>query len=191
MAQDILRIAPELNKLWPVFSSRTVRPTDPGPVEELKLEDLARLLDRCARFDPPQLPAPVGPWGYSIHLSGPEGRPAALGLGVSVRASCVLPDVDNRCILHLHHDCPIWRSVEVGSAMLETLVRAWEPDWALAWASLKKTAEEERSGRVGGPVRPWLSWRKGGVATIPYEFVAMERPPTIRSARGGELCIWP
>jgi len=191
MARDLRQVAPAQSPLWPQIEMRAIRPTDPGPVHEMSVEDLGRLIDRRARFDPPQLPAPVGPWGYSLVLGGQPNPDPSLRLGASLWAGGVKPDAGNRCVLHLHLSSPVWRDAETGLAMLRALIRAWSPDWAAALASLKRTDEEERSGVVKRPCRPWLAWRKDGGQSVPYEYIDIGGPAVTQAEFGGQLAIWP
>src|ERR1051325_1018684 len=66
MAAALSAVDDELGQLWPQFEARAIRASDPGPVLDLSTVDLGRLIDRRGRFDPPQLPAPCGPTGYSF-----------------------------------------------------------------------------------------------------------------------------
>jgi hypothetical protein len=190
MARYIRQAQPELNPLWPYFSSRAIRMTDPGPVDEMAVEDLGRLIDRRARFDPPQLPAPVGPWGYSIELAGPPSPNRALRLGASINAGSVRNDwPGNRCIVNLHVDAPVWRDPETGLALLRALVKAWEPDGAGAYARFQSPGEAARDW-VWGRVRPWLTWERIGAEPSSYEFVGVGNPALVQQEMGGELKVW-
>jgi hypothetical protein len=92
LARELRRCEPDLSPLWLQFSSRATRPTDPGRLDEMDLDDLARLIDRRCRFDPPQLPAPVGPWGYSLYPGGPPSMiPRAVWTSPSTQARPTTP----------------------------------------------------------------------------------------------------
>jgi hypothetical protein len=189
MARDIRQAQPELNPLWPYFSSRAIRVTDPGPVDEMASEDLGRLIDRRARFDPPPLPAPVSDWGYSIQLAGPPSPDRASRLNVSINAGGwkdAWPG--NSCVVSLHVGATIWRSAEAGLALLRAMVRAWDPDEAGAYAGLQLSDGETHAW---GRVRPWLTWDRTGAASSPYEFVGVVNPALAQQEMGGELKVWP
>lgn len=189
-ACDIRRIEPALSPVWPAFSSRAIRPSDPGPVDELPVEDLGRLIDRRARCDPPQLPAPVGPTGYDLTLAGLPSVERRWRLDPHLRAGSVAPELPNGWYLRPNLDCPVWEDADRGVALLRSLVRAWEPDWALASASIQRPPDD-RDGRVSWPCRPWLAWRKNGGPPVPYEFLDIGEPSVVRAELGGELRIWP
>jgi hypothetical protein len=74
--------------------------------------------------------------------------------------------------------------------LLRSLVRAWEPDWAIAGASIERLPDDD-DGRVSRPIRPWLVWRKDDGPPIPYEFLDIGKPSDVRAELGGELRVWP
>jgi len=191
MASEVKEAEPDLNALWPAFGMRSLRPSDPGPVDALSIDDLGRLIDRRARFDPPQLPEPVGPWGYKVLLEPPPSLDRDPWLQASLHAGGTGPGLENRCVLGLDLWNAAWRDAGRGAALLRSLIRAWEPDWALAYAALPQSEEDEREGRVWRPVRPWLGWQKPGGNPMPYEFIDVGDPAVVRAELGGELHIWP
>src|SRR5213083_2780074 len=88
--QEVVRrlslVEPTCGELRPILATRAFRPEDPGPVLELATGQLAELIDRRARFDPPRRPAPVGPDGYSV-VFGPNRRWSdPLRISLTVRA---------------------------------------------------------------------------------------------------------
>src|SRR6478736_5115887 len=79
-------VEPTLAEVRPILAARAFRPGDPGPVLEMTADQLAELIDRRARFDPPRRPAPVGPDGYSV-VFGPNRRWSdPLRISLTVRA---------------------------------------------------------------------------------------------------------
>lgn len=191
MACDLRLAEADLGPLWPAFSSRAIRISDPGPVDELPVEALAQLIDRRARFDPPKLPAPVGPMGFDLTLAELPTADRCWRLDPHLVAGRVGPESRNGCYLRPNVSFPLWCDPDRTSELLRILVRAWEPDWALAGASLlDPDPDPEHDSRVTWSFRPWLAWAKTG-ETIPYEFAPIGEPAVVRAEYGGELRIWP
>jgi len=189
MARDLRRVEPDLGSLWPAFSSRAIRPSDAGPVDQLPIEDLARLIDSRARFDPPHPPAPVGPSGYDLTLAELPTVDWRWRLDPHLIAGSVELESRNGCHFRPDVGFPAWNDRDKGRALLCVLIAAWKPAWATANASLKKP-NDDQDGRVTWPRRPWLIWVKSG-ETIPYEFMDIGEPTIVRAEHGGELRIWP
>lgn len=190
MARDFRRDEPDLSPLWLQFSSRATRPTDLERVDELAIEDLSRLIDRRGRFDPPQLPAPVGPMGYSLLLGGPPSTDPARRLDISIRAGRT-EDAwpGNGGVLNFLTDAPVWQDAERGLAILRAVVRAWEPDRAGAYA--RRPQRDDEPYDSSPPVRPWLTWKRHGADYQFYEFTDVGLPTLVQSEFGGELRVWP
>lgn len=190
MARELRRCEPDLSPLWLRFSSRATRPTDPGRVDDLDMEDLARLIDRRCRFDPPQLPAPVGPWGYSLYLGGPPSLDPARRLDVSIYAGATNNAwPGNGCVLNFLTEAPIWQTTERGLAILRAVVQAWEPDGAGGYACPPPRDDEPHD--PAPPVRPWLTWNRDGGDYEFYKFRDVGEPPLVQSELGGLLRVWP
>lgn len=190
--RSLSRIQPDLNPLWLQQSRRDIRSDDPGRVDQISREELARLIDRRARFDPPQLPAPVGPEGYAIRLSGPPTTDPARHLHVSVyagRTECAFQG--NVCVVDLDVLAPIWRDADQGAALIEAMVDAWTPDWACGWASFPTTDELVAAGAIQRSARPWIVWKRDAGVPDPYEFVDLGPPAVTREVASGQLCVWP
>lgn len=189
MASDLGRDEPDLSPLWLQFSSRATRPTDPERVDTMAITDLARLIDRRARFDPPPLPAPVGPEGYALSLGGPPSLDPARRIDISMRAGRREDRwLGNGGVLHLLSDAPIWRSTERGLAVVRVLVRAWEPDGVGAYGRKRQRVSEHEDRP---PVRPWITWSRDGANYEFYEFAGVGEPTLVSKEMGGELCVWP
>lgn len=171
---------------WPLLAARAIRPgRDPGPLREIPTEELARLLDRRARFDPPRLPAPVGPAGYRVVLG--NNRTGYDPLNLNVRASaCSLGFLNANCIeVSAHESNHCWRDEAMTRQILDILISVFDPDWA--WAGAYVYDESVGISRE----RPWLYWRG------PRADLAMDAPrqldgPVHVDAHGrGELLVWP
>lgn len=190
MVRELRRCEPELSPLWLQFSSRATRPTDPGRVDDLALEDLARLIDRRCRFDPPQLPAPVGPWGYSLYLGGPPSLDPTRRLDVSIHAGATNNAwPGNGCVLSFLPDAPVWQSAARGLAILRAVVQAWEPDGAGGYA--RPLPRDDEPHDPAPPVRPWLTWNRDGGDYEFYKFRDVGEPALVQSELGGLLRVWP
>lgn len=190
MAGDLRRVEPDLNPLWLQFSSRATRPTDPERVDELPVDDLARLIDRRARFDPPPYPAPVGPEGYKLRLGGPPSEIPSHQLYISMYAG-IRSDgwPGNGGVLNLLEDGPIWQTAERGMALIRALVGAWEPDGAGAYG--RRRRREGDPDNFAPPVRPWVTWNRQGVDYEFYKFTDVGPPALTLDELGGRLRVWP
>jgi len=131
------QIEPAYGELWPLFAARAIRPgRDPGPLRAIPQDELARLLDRRARFDPPQLPAPVGPKGYNVVVSANRNAFDVRGVSITVTAS---DHGDwrpaNGVKVRFHPDGAPRQGVDNGVRALDAVIDAFEPDWAWAGAT--------------------------------------------------------
>ena len=91
MAAALADADPEFPVLWPQFAKRGYRPSQAAPVLDMSTEDLAGLLDRWGRLDPPPLPAPVSGGGYALALIGPPGDATQLRMMVDAGSSWPIP----------------------------------------------------------------------------------------------------
>jgi hypothetical protein len=190
MVRELRRCEPGLNPLWLPPSSRALRPTDPGPIDEMALDDLARLIDRRCRFDPPPLPAPVGPGGYSLYPEGPPSLDPACRVDITIRAGATNGAwPGNGCILNFLHGAPLWQSTERGLAVLRAMVQAWEPDGAGAYA--RQLTSDDEPHDPTPHVRPWITWDRDGGNYEFYKFIGVGNPQFVHSEHGGVLRVWP
>ncbi|WP_421936326.1 hypothetical protein [Phenylobacterium sp.] len=188
MARELLEFEPDMSPLWLQFNDRPTRRTDPLRVDMMSIDDLARTIDRRCRFDPPPLPAPVGPAGYVVRLGGLSAPDPSRGVYGSISAGRS-DDAwqTNGCVLRPELDDPIWRSPERGLAILRAVVRAWEPDAAGGYASLP--SDDPVVSRT--PIRPWMSWtRSGAPDDSHYVITRVGEPDLIRREMDGEFKVW-
>lgn len=199
--ESALRLAGKLQKLFGRLSAiepfygdvrlilalRAFRPSDPGPILEMTTEDLASLIDRRTRFDPPQYPAPVDQDGYSMALSPNLSGHDPRSLGANLHAGQYRPGVWDSIELQLHQDSPVWRDADLGLSVLDIVVGALDCPCAAASAFI---SEGER-----GRSRPWMTWIAAGAdeKALPIPFPFEEAPPSPRQAphRDGVLRTWP
>jgi len=184
MARGLDQAEPAFGGLWAGFDVRALRPSDPGPVQEMSKEDLGRLIDRRGRFDPPQLPMPVGPDGYSFSVVSQRGTEGFVRS--NIRAGSRRPGTRNTVDFEFGRDCAIWRDVERGAAVLRVLVDAWSPEWVVAADTI---VPEDPDAPL--EFRPWLAWRQRAAPASPYWPEFANPPVIVRDEAGGELSIWP
>jgi hypothetical protein len=172
--------------LRPILAMRRLRPSDPGPVLDMDSEELGALIDRRARFDPPRFPAPVGPDGYSMSLGPDRAWTDPLRLSLHVRAGQYREGAWDEMECEPHPASPLWQSVDKGLQIIDILVEVWGAETVSASAFIPNHGEKGRR-------RPWLTWIKAGVNTLPYPFPFPDAPPPgeRRSHRDGELQVWP
>ena len=191
----------EFGRIRPDPGMRRFRPGDRGPIVDMPLAELAELIERRGRFDLPKFPAPVGPIGYSLlyrnDVTGSDPGFLSVALDVGRHAT---GDLENQIDVRPDTEHPLWRDLGKGLEILDTLVEAWDPEWAHAYASVGVSTSEtdERMERI----RPWLAWtaqpREPGPNPpysrpypVPNLLVDAGPPAEVRAWRGGELQIWP
>jgi hypothetical protein len=159
--------------------------------------ELAGLIERRGRFDPPRFPAPVSPQGYhTLYRNDLMGfDPSHLSITVSAGAYEYGAN-ENHVWVWPNTDHPLWRDPECGIQVLDAMVQTWEPEWAITYGSASEG--EETKSRV----RPWLAWtakpleprpKPPYLRPYPYPFPLDDAGPAAeaRPWRGGELRIWP
>jgi hypothetical protein len=187
MASALLAVDAKLGRLWPQFEMRAIRATDPGPVLELSATDLGRLIDRRGRFDPPQLPAPCGPNGYSFGLVG-NVRPLVQWrrIDFGVRVGSINENFENTVRLSLYNRSEIWCDVDAGVRVVDALTDSWDADWCSAAGSVYDATDHRR-------VRHWLLWVRGEEGLRTFERRSPPPPGGAEQAahRRGVLSTWP
>ena len=193
LARALAAINPAYGELWPFFEERNIRRGDPGPVLRISPGDFGKLIDRRARFDPPRYPAPVGPEGYSITVGANRYMTDQLSIWLGIRAgqSRTDPYWCNSVDLTLNNDSTIWTSVDCGRQVLSSMIEAWSPQWACAFAFIFTDNGAARDDSSLNRYRPWLAWAARGAPRPPepYDFTAADRPGEVQQADGGELRI--
>jgi hypothetical protein len=198
-ARRLSEIEPRYGDLWPLFAPRRLRSDDPGPVLRLELAELAGLIDRKCRFDPPPPPAPVDPNGFVVTLAGHPDQWQGQVPGVSVWAGASQPPSDNHVTLRLDYASSVWTDEALGRFVVRALADAWEAEWAAAYASIGWIDEE---GWALSRHRPWLAWTAKPLHArpvppysraypYPMPFEDAGPPSETRQEHGGELQIWP
>src|SRR4051794_22262308 len=66
LARRLGAIDPAYGRIRPSPGMRKFRLGDRGPILDMARAELADLIERRGRFDPPRYPAPVSPTGYSV-----------------------------------------------------------------------------------------------------------------------------
>jgi hypothetical protein len=198
MARGLAKVHTAYGELWPFLAIRKLRPSDPGPVLDMPADALADLIDRRCRFDPPKLPAPVGPSGYSIVLAnnrpGPRGSDP-LYCGGSFKVGIYGTGPFNEIDLEFHDASPLWRNIDEGIEIVDALRDAWGAEWVSASAHIPAWEEGKRD-------RPWLAWLAKPLSPFPtppywyavphpFPFDHAGPPAIVRAEFGGELKIWP
>jgi hypothetical protein len=188
MCGRLVETAPEHRDVWPLFAMRAIRPgVDPGPLLDIPDEDLAKLIDRKARFDPPQLPAPVGPEGYRMVLSANRAPPDPRSIGMSVSAGVYEEGVnENRVEVTYHLANPVWQDPSAGARVVEIIAETFSPEWVCVSAFIQSREERGKGHR-----RPWIAWSAPASEVPPYWTEHGGPPSEVRPAFGGELRIWP
>jgi hypothetical protein len=162
--------------------------------------ELAELIERDGRFDPPGYPAPVSPEGFNLLYRNDLGGLDPSYVSLSVRAGQYGQGrVENRVELRPDTKHELWRDPERGVEILDAMVETWSPEWASAYALVRSRSEQNE---VGARARPWLAWTAkplqprpnppyGRPYPAPFPLDDAGPPNEIRAWRGGELCIWP
>lgn len=175
-------------ELRPWTESRALRASDPTIVE-LAASDLGRLIDRRARFDPPQLPAPVSSTGYAIFCASRRAPDDIDWVHLDVRAAAFDPRSRNNFVLKLHGRNPVWGDEARAQMILAAVIELWEPDRAAVRTAAVLDQENPRPWWS----RYWMYWTKDGSGD---DFHVDCRPPTrpaelSKSWLGGRLDLWP
>jgi len=183
----LAEIEPAHRELWPVFSPRNIRPgIDPGPLLDMRVEELGEVIDRRARFDPPRPPAPVEDTGYRIMAVADLMWSDRARLGLTLHAGAWYERYDwNNADLEYHEEHAVWRDPTLRLAVVTALVETLAPRWAGA----QRRAEDAPPGRY--VFRPWLVWTEPGAEAPRAWLESAGEPAEIRSALGGTLRLWP
>lgn len=183
----LAELQPDHRDIWPLFEMRAIKPgRDPGPIMEISPDDLARLIDRKARFDPPQLPAPVSSEGYSLVISSRNSLDHPRHIGLSVSAGVYGEGVHWNGVEVKHHiDNPIWQDRSAALRVIEALVDAFAPDWVCANAFVFAQVANDQGHR-----EPWMAWSAPGHETPAYWTEHGGEPFEITAAFDGELRLW-
>lgn len=193
MARLLADVEPAYGELWPRIGMKALRPSDPGPILALSVGDLATLIDRRARFNPPQRPAPVGSGGYWVLVSNNRRPRDPLYASLKAHAGEYTEVAENAVELELNPNGPGWQSAELVSRIFEGGLALWSAKWGAVWH--RKASEED--------VKQWprLAWTADSFKSHPVPPYWREHPfpfpfdtaPTIRSVHpslGGELEEW-
>lgn len=184
--------------IWPAFDVRAPRVTDPGPVRSMTVEDLGRLMERRGRFDPPRLPAPVGPEGYDIAFGGHASFPPtrAAELAVYIRIGRSRPRSLNHAYVEPRLDSAIWSDPETSLRLLDSMIEVFEASWATAFGRIPSDPIPGAPGSICE--RPWMIWSTEPPPPASWELQNWQRalsgfgPATeVRPHRGGRLSVWP
>lgn len=178
----------------PIVAMRAFRPSDPGPVLEMTVDEFATFIDSRARDGPPQFPRPVSEWGYSYAFHNEHNGDTPLAQGMILVAGRYLPSDTNHVELTFPKCSPVWGDAELGLRVMWAMTEAW--DCAIAWAH---AFGQEQEGQEYGR-RPWLIWTKEPPVDLPPNIQADPRnypvrydslPHQVRRENGGILKIWP
>lgn len=172
---------PALARLYPQFEMRAARVTDPGPVLSLSVDDLATLIDRRGRADPPPRPAPVSAAGYGFTLA----RVPQQGLPGAVEAAVTAGNMgsSNRFSLDAAPDMAIWRT-EPLAGFIDAMIDVWDAEAVeVAWPRPLAAHDRWR-------LSLWRAWLRTGAN--PGEFLRAEDLPQVRETphRDGRLLEW-
>jgi hypothetical protein len=200
LARQLEVVDPAYGLIRPDPGMRRFRPGDAGPVVEMTPAELTDRIERRGRFDPPRFPAAVSSEGYRMLYR--NSRLDSSRLSVKVAAGAYEPGANENTIgVWPDDDHALWRDPERGIQVLNAMVEAWEPEWAIA-SGYPGTPPLVRALEGPSPVRPWLSWTAKPLEPrpnppyrrpYPYPF-PLDRagpPAEVRAWQGGELRIWP
>lgn len=201
LARALGAIDPAFARIRPDPGMRRFRAGDRGPILDMPLPELAELIDRRGRVDPPRYPAPVSPIGYDLlYRNDLRGLDPSF-LSVSIRAGEYGPHwVENRVRVRPQAAHPLWWDLERGIEVLDAMVQIWEPEWAGAYTSILNPASPGES--ITSRVRTWLAWTLkplqprpnppfGRPYPHPFPLDHAAPPAEVRPWHGGELRIWP
>ena len=192
LARRLGAIDPAFGQIRPDPGMRKFRQGDLGPIVDMTSSELADLIERRGRFDPPKFPALVSTQGYSTLYR--NERLDSSHLSIKVSAGAYERGANrNEIWVSPDRDHPLWRDPERGIQVLDAMTQGWNVDSASAYAWL---------GRDQGGVRPWLAWIAEPlrlepvppyIQPYPYPFASdsVPLPAEVRPWRGGELRIWP
>jgi hypothetical protein len=181
LTRRLSELEPTWGEIWPLFAARQSEFSRPH-VLQYALEELAALIDRRGRYDPPRWPAPVGETGYHLILTVNRTGLDPFDVGVTVHAGDVRPQPCNALSIDLHRASPLVGDLRRGVALVCAMVEAFEPMWV--YAKLPGASAD-------GPfvVRPWLTWAAiGGV--LPDYVKPLVEPVEAREMCGGRLQSW-
>lgn len=188
LARALTGLEPAHGSLWPALYPRPRRPGDPGPILEMQTDEFARLLDRRTRFDPPPLPAPVGPEGYSVALTNDlvTGDPLGISLGVLMGQSgdSRLDSIN----VEIAMGNAVWRDMTRMMAVFDVLIDVLDPKWICASAYVSPQVNGD-----AGTTQPWVAWIATDTGTelpLPYPFWKIGPPTGERPWRDGTLQTW-
>lgn len=193
MARLLADVEPAYGDLWPRFGARGLRPTDPGPLLALSVDDLATLIDRRARFNPPQRPAPVGSGGYWVLVSNNRRPRDPLYVSLKAHAGDYTDNAENAVELELNPNGPGWRSEQLMRRTFEGGLALWSAKWGAVW--------HRKADDVSVKQRPRLAWTADGFKSHPVPPYWREHPfpfpfddpPASRETHrqlGGEMEAW-
>jgi len=172
---------------------RRARPPDPGPLIDLAVDDLAAMIDRWTRFDPPQRPKPVSGAGYSMVIGNLRRPSDHLYISFTAHVSASAPASANAVRIELNPNGPGWQDDAVMRRVFEGGLGIWGAEWGAVWHS--------RYDRE--PVRRWprLAWTQDGFAShsippywhefpFPFPFKRQPKARKVHPDLGGELEEW-
>ena len=199
-ASRLGEIDPAYGRLRPDPGMRKFRAGDLGPVVDMTTAELADLIDRRGRFDPPAFPAPVGPTGYNVLYRNDLMGEDPSFLALSVQAGEYGPHwVENRVRVNPDTEHQLWRDPERGLQLLDAMVQIWDPEWACAYSSTVVISPEH--SEIRSRVRPWLAWTLRPLQArpnppyarpypAPFPLDEAGPPGEVKPWLGGELSIW-
>jgi hypothetical protein len=186
--QRLASLGLEAVELRPWTERRVIRTSDPT-VTDLSIADLARLIDRKGRFDPPPLPAPVSAEGYSLLVSSTRPDDEVDRIRFTCHVAQLAPGSDNYVRLNLHGRNPIWGDEARCREMLRGLIEAWAPERA----AIRTAGIFDHDAPHAWLRRYWMYWSKAEAESASFP----ECPPPVQPGEtvepwlGGQLEIWP
>jgi hypothetical protein len=191
MASLLAEFDAAYSELWFFFGRRAFQPDE--PLLALPVDDVATLIDRQARFDPPQRPAPVGSAGYRVVL-GNRRRPSdPLYAGLTAHAGEYRDDAKNAVELEVNPNGPAWQDDELVRQIFERGLQLWGAKWGAVW---HRRAED--GGVRQWPRFAWTADRFKSHSVPPYVWphpfpFPFEQPPDSTAPHpqlGGEFEEW-
>jgi hypothetical protein len=199
-ARRLGKIDPAYGRIRPDPGPRKFRPADLGPILDMAGAELAELIERGGRVDPPAYPAPVSPEGFDLlYRNDLKGLDPSF-VSLSVRAGQYGQGwTENRIGLRPEATHEVWRDTRQGIEILDAMIETWSPEWACAYALVRSRSEENETG---SRARPWLAWTAkplqprpnppyGRPYPAPFPLDDAGPPAEVRPWHGGELRIWP